>query len=94
MSKFSSQYLALALLFSQLSDEDRQIILRERPRPRILPEHYGSKYVRRIDTGEQIKSEKIGRNDLCPCGSGKKYKRCCLDKQNQQEKKEKVNESL
>ena len=20
----------------------------------------------------------IGRNDLCPCGSGKKYKRCCL----------------
>jgi uncharacterized protein YchJ len=21
---------------------------------------------------------KIGRNDLCPCGSGKKYKRCCL----------------
>jgi len=23
------------------------------------------------------KSEKIGRNDLCPCGSGKKYKQCC-----------------
>jgi len=23
-------------------------------------------------------SEKIGRNDLCPCGSGKKYKKCCL----------------
>ena len=22
---------------------------------------------------------KIGRNDLCPCGSGKKYKRCCMD---------------
>lgn len=21
-------------------------------------------------------SEKVGRNDLCPCGSGKKYKRC------------------
>jgi len=21
--------------------------------------------------------EKVGRNDLCPCGSGKKYKRCC-----------------
>ena len=20
---------------------------------------------------------KVGRNDLCPCGSGKKYKRCC-----------------
>ena len=21
---------------------------------------------------------KIGRNDPCPCGSGKKYKKCCL----------------
>ena len=21
---------------------------------------------------------KIGRNDLCPCGSGRKYKKCCL----------------
>jgi hypothetical protein len=21
----------------------------------------------------------IGRNDLCPCGSGKKYKKCCMD---------------
>jgi preprotein translocase subunit SecA len=23
---------------------------------------------------------KVGRNDLCPCGSGKKYKKCCLPK--------------
>lgn len=23
---------------------------------------------------------KIGRNDTCPCGSGKKYKHCCLNK--------------
>ena len=22
-------------------------------------------------------NKKIGRNDLCPCGSGKKYKKCC-----------------
>ncbi len=24
------------------------------------------------------KSEKIGRNDLCPCGSKNKFKACCL----------------
>lgn len=24
-----------------------------------------------------IKGPKIGRNDPCPCGSGKKYKKCC-----------------
>lgn len=27
---------------------------------------------------EKVKVEKIGRNMLCPCGSGKKYKYCCL----------------
>ena len=26
---------------------------------------------------EPVKSKKIGRNDPCPCGSGKKYKKCC-----------------
>lgn len=25
-----------------------------------------------------IKSEKIDRNAPCPCGSGKKYKKCCI----------------
>ena len=24
-----------------------------------------------------VKGKKIGRNELCPCGSGKKYKNCC-----------------
>jgi len=34
--------------------------------------------------GEQtvVKGEKVGRNDPCPCGSGKKYKKCCLAKEN------------
>ncbi|MEM9216364.1 MAG: SEC-C metal-binding domain-containing protein [Cyanobacteria bacterium P01_F01_bin.150] len=22
--------------------------------------------------------EKLGRNDLCPCGSGRRFKRCCM----------------
>jgi len=25
------------------------------------------------------KSDKVGRNDACPCGSGKKYKNCCME---------------
>lgn len=28
------------------------------------------------------KSVESGRNKPCPCGSGKKYKHCCLDKIN------------
>ncbi len=30
-----------------------------------------------------VKGEKVGRNDPCPCGSGKKYKQCCLGKNEQ-----------
>ena len=30
------------------------------------------------------KSVKIGRNDPCPCGSGKKYKKCCMIKEGAQ----------
>jgi hypothetical protein len=29
-------------------------------------------------------TSKAGRNDLCPCGSGKKFKRCCESKQQSQ----------
>ena len=35
-------------------------------------------FMNRGDDGPQEqKGNKIGRNDPCPCGSGKKYKRCC-----------------
>lgn len=27
-----------------------------------------------------VNDNKIGRNDPCPCGSGKKYKKCCINK--------------
>lgn len=26
----------------------------------------------------KVTNTKIGRNDKCPCNSGKKYKKCCL----------------
>lgn len=29
-----------------------------------------------------MKSHEIGRNDPCPCGSGKKYKKCCMNRIN------------
>ena len=32
----------------------------------------------RIVHGDKLLEEKLGRNDLCPCGSGKRFKRCCL----------------
>ncbi len=35
--------------------------------------------VRIVHQHKQLE-EKLGRNDLCPCGSGKHFKKCCLKK--------------
>lgn len=29
--------------------------------------------------GSEVSNERVGRNDPCPCGSRKKYKKCCWD---------------
>lgn len=34
-------------------------------------------YWQQKKSGTVVKEKKIGRNDPCPCGSGKKYKKCC-----------------
>jgi predicted Zn-dependent protease len=33
---------------------------------------------------------KVGRNDLCPCGSGKKFKRCCLERVEAEERSQRL----
>lgn len=32
----------------------------------------------RVVHGSKELTEKLGRNDPCPCGSGKRFRRCCL----------------
>lgn len=39
-------------------------------------------------------SEPVGRNDPCPCGSGKKYKKCCMPKDEDQVKLKRELENL
>ena len=34
-------------------------------------------YLEQKNSGTVIVGKKVGRNDPCPCGSGKKYKKCC-----------------
>ncbi|HAT1762253.1 TPA: SEC-C domain-containing protein [Legionella pneumophila] len=38
---------------------------------KLIDDHFNNKSTK--------KSKKIGRNSLCPCGSGKKFKKCCLN---------------
>ena len=46
-----------------------------------IPSQERIDFVDQINNTRQIKpvirSSKVGRNDLCPCNSGKKYKKCC-----------------
>jgi len=58
-------------IVSEEEQEQRPMSRRERRRYR---EHRGD-----VPTGQTYKREgrKIGRNEPCPCGSGKKYKHCC-----------------
>lgn len=53
--------------------------------PNEIFEKYDKPHIRALSDkpfkfGQSIKKEKVGRNDPCPCGSGKKYKKCCLGK--------------
>lgn len=41
------------------------------------PETKKALYLEQKKSGTVVKPKKIGRNDPCPCGSGKKYKKCC-----------------
>ena len=44
----------------------------------LLPEEKKKElYKKQKASGTIVKGPKIGRNDPCPCGSGKKYKKCC-----------------
>lgn len=43
----------------------------------FTPEKQKALYIEQRDSRTIVKGAKIGRNDPCPCGSGKKYKKCC-----------------
>lgn len=45
----------------------------------------GGGEVKKVNKPVVNKTQKVGRNDPCPCGSGKKYKKCCGANQNSSE---------
>ena len=44
--------------------------------PKVV-EHRGGGEAEQAATPAKRQEDKVGRNDPCPCGSGKKYKKCC-----------------
>jgi len=47
------------------------------PQPKVLKPTHSRLEHRAVGTVKNDKNASIGRNDPCPCGSGKKYKNCC-----------------
>jgi len=41
----------------------------------------GRQSARKIKKPQKREEPKVGRNEPCPCGSGKKYKKCCAIKE-------------
>jgi SEC-C motif-containing protein len=57
-------------------NQDQFCILREVSR---FTYHSGLWYY--LDGKTEVNNKKLARNSLCPCGSGRKFKRCCLNNQ-------------
>jgi len=60
-------YSMVGITLEELIETGKQALVDDTP---LLPEPKGFGIVRKA-------VEKIGRNQPCPCGSGKKYKKCC-----------------
>ncbi len=80
--------VAYSFLFKILSPQVKQLAMQQAPEPdnQASRQMEGDKIAddgepatpasRAVDQGPQ--QSKIGRNHPCPCGSGKKFKKCCL----------------
>jgi len=70
-----------------LEDIEIKLGIREK-RSKPKEKHFLQKMIEEYELEDKLKpllsannaEPKIGRNDPCPCGSGKKYKKCCLNK--------------
>jgi preprotein translocase subunit SecA len=68
-------------MMAKISEEISMFLLRAEVRQNIERKEVAKPIINNKDEktlkGGTHKKEKVGRNDPCPCGSGKKYKQCC-----------------
>lgn len=74
-----------AEMIYSIKEETIRFIYRVRPERKVERERVAEATSTNFDDSVKKepmvrKEKKIGRNDLCPCGSGKKYKNCCGNK--------------
>jgi len=66
-------------VFSSVSQEflHPEVTLAQRPQENMAIEDVSGGSQRVPKQSPRVSGPKVGRNDPCPCGSGKKYKKCC-----------------
>ena len=68
-------------MMAKISEETSNYLLKAEVRQNIERKEVAKPIINNKDEktlkGGTRKKEKVGRNDPCPCGSGKKYKQCC-----------------
>ena len=62
--------------FDQMLSSQNEKVLKTLFSIEILASSRNNKTEKKVGTGPHLLNKKIGRNDPCPCGSGKKYKIC------------------
>lgn len=73
LNKLGERHVELAKAHPQKHLFERMVI---RPPLELLPERAARQVV--IGRTVQRSGDEVGRNDPCPCESGRKYKKCCL----------------
>ena len=64
----------LARHWNTIAPEDRDVLVETLPAAIITLRLFWMTYE---ETPSPARSLKVGRNEPCPCGSGRKYKKCC-----------------
>lgn len=64
-----------------VGEDNSELALQEKSEfKRINGDWFYTRLIRSGPAPIRSSAPKVGRNDPCPCGSGKKYKHCCLGK--------------
>lgn len=67
----------VTLLFKFKVNTSEEVLLEHQPRRQRMVEHRGQDNGGQKPKTVRRNVKKVGRNEPCPCGSGKKYKKCC-----------------
>lgn len=73
----SNKQYHLDTLFPKIMKSIPNLTEQLKKRHELLKKIYNRYKKEKNILSQNIKKDKIGRNDPCPCGSGKKYKKCC-----------------